>query len=135
MRSKDNFDLKVKGVGELFNSLDKIEKSIVDNAEEILKDAAQIFLKSAKNKVPVDTGDLKKSLEIKTLEIKANKLRIGVGPVGDDQFYWFWVEHGIKSRPGYPAQPFLRPAFDGNKGKVKAEIAKNLKLLVERRGK
>ena len=131
MARKNEFNIKTRGFKNLLENFDKYEKLLVDNLEEILKDAAEIFLDAAKGKVPVDSGDLKESLEVKTLDIEANQIKIGVGPVGEKAFYWFFVEYGSAHST---AQSYLRPAFDENKSRVKAEIRKNLIELVERQG-
>jgi len=131
MARKNEFKLRTRGFKDLLNNFDKIEKAITDNAEEILRSAAEIFLGAAKSKVSVESGDLKESLEIKKLAFEENEIKIGVGPVGEDIFYWFFVEYGTSRMS---AKPFLRPAFDENKSRVKAEIRKNLIELVERQG-
>lgn len=130
MRS-NSISLKTRGFDNLLENFDKIEDAIVNNSEEILMDAAEIFLEAAIEKAPTATKRLKESLEIKKLEFEKDKIRIGVGPVGEDIFYWFFVEFGTAKDA---AQPFLRPAYDENKLAVQTEIAKNLKKVVERQG-
>ena len=102
---KNNMQLQIKGIEKLFNNLDKIENQIEDEIERIIKSGAEIILDDAKSRVPKNTGDLKKSLEVKTIEIKTNQIKIGVGPVGKDVLYWYFVEYGTKKNA---AQLFLR---------------------------
>jgi len=129
--SKSVYDLKVKGFDELFKNLNKIEQAIVDEIEGIIKKAAEKIRKEAEERAPELTGDLAGSIKVKTLEIKKDKIKIGIGPVGDDVFYWFFVEYGTAHSA---AQPYLRPAFDNNKKAVEKEIARGLQKLIRREG-
>lgn len=60
--------------------------------------------KRALQKVPVDTGKLKRSISIKNIE--------GGKSIGPDTDYDIYVEMGT-SRMG--AQPYMRPAMDENR--------------------
>lgn len=131
IKGEEVFQLKTKGFTELFKNLDKLEKAIVDEIEDIIKKAAEKIRDEAKEKVPELTGKLKDPIEIKTLEIKKDEIKIGIGPVGDDVFYWFFVEYGTSKME---AQPYLRPAFDNNKKAVEKEIAKGLQKLIRKEG-
>lgn len=137
---KSNMDLDIKGMDKLFKNLDRIKKDFEKEIEKIINEGAKLIKKDAKSRVPVDSGDLKKSIKVKKLEIKKNRIKIGVGPVyekggDDDVFYWYFVEFGHpESDDNYPAQPYLRPAFEKNKRKVKRTIKKEINKLLEKVG-
>ncbi len=122
-------DFKLKGVEELFSNLRAIERDIANQLESIIKKAAEIIVDEAKKRVPVDTGKLRNSLTVKTLEVKKDQLVIGVGPEGKDVYYWFFVEFGSANAE---AQPYLRPAFENKKNAVKKEISREIKRLLNK---
>ena len=77
----------------------------------------------AKQGVPVDTGNLRKSIKAKRRRGKPGQ------PVSDviatqgkqakhDGFYWRFIEHGTGGNNPRPARPFVQPAFD----KVRADL-------------
>lgn len=133
--ARNTLDVKLTGVKDLFRNLDKLEKKINNQLEGIIKKAAKIILDDMKKRVPVDTRQLKESLDIKKLEVLKNGIRIGIGPVGEDVYYWFFVEYGTANMAAAnQGKGFMRPAFDNNKDAVKKEIGKELKKLVAREG-
>lgn len=68
----------------------------------------------AKRNCPVDTGRLRASITNR-LEVEEKQL---VGIVGTNVEYASYVEFGT-SNPKYPCQPFLFPALESNKEKIK----------------
>lgn len=68
------------------------------------------ILSDAERLVPVDTGDLRASGEI--LGIRDGVGRVGFGTDPETETYAAVVE-GLapKPTPGYPVQPYLRPAL------------------------
>lgn len=59
----------------------------------------------AKLKAPVDTGNLRNSIQLEV--ITDNEIY-----VTSYASYSRYVEFGIESRPNYPMQPYMRPALD-----------------------
>lgn len=130
MARKDmNIDFELEGVQKLFRNLRGIQQKVLDNMESIIKRAAEKIADDAGRLAPERTGRLSESIEIKRLEITKDKIRIGVGPVGEDVFYWYFVEYGTAKMS---AQPYLRPAFDENKDAVKREIIKEINNIIQR---
>jgi len=132
---------RVLGLKELDNALAKLPKSAGKGAlRKALKKAGQPIFDAAKMKVPVDTGALKESLEISTKLSRRQKrgrrkqgaveLFIGAGrPKGSHAHL---VEFGTsRSSP----RPFLRPAWDENKGKILRIFGKELWLQIEKAAK
>lgn len=104
---------------------------MVDVAIKILDDAAKaaadLVLADARRRVPIDTGALRDSLEIKTEKRRKNtKITYQIRSKGVSQGgvrYAFAVENGVK---GQKAQPFLRPAIDENRTKIRQVINQSI---------
>lgn len=94
--------------------LDKLEKKLNEISNIDITDAIRIGAlrveRSAKEIVPVDTGNLRNSI---TTSIKGN-----TGYVGTNVEYAPKVEFGIGQR----AQPYLTPAFLENKDRIMQDI-------------
>jgi len=128
--AKEN-ELKITGTRELFRNLDKIEKYVNNHLDDTIRKAAKVIERDMKARAPRRTGTLEKSIEIEVKEVKIlqNDIRVGVGPVGDDAFYWYFIEKGTYKMS---AQPFVRPAFDNNERKVKKMIENGIENLLRK---
>ena len=87
---------------------------INDKAKEKLKEAAKLVADKARLAVPVDTGELKKSIHVEiggdndmVARIIADSLRKTPAKGGPLSYAWY-VETGEGSGP---AQPYMRPAL------------------------
>lgn len=118
-------DIEIKGVDELLRKLrqlpEKVQKRVVVGA---VRAAAKPLIKEARAKVPVDTGNLKKSIGVTKRRSKnKNIIHFSISPRKGGKyngFYGHFVEFGTSKMP---AKPFLRPAFE-SKGKETIEAAK-----------
>ena len=107
---------------------EKLEKLIEEASKEALKDGARTAMKVADKDVPVDTGDLKRSIHadgpdrnrdgVLEVEVEADARAVG----GD--FYAGYVEFGTRYMR---AQPFMRPARDEAFDKVKTSMRKRVR--------
>lgn len=120
----------------------KYERRIAKNA---LRAAARVIRNEAKRRVPVDTGNLKKSISVVTLPGRIPAVAVtnkrGKGEKNDG-WYAHLVEFGTKPHstakggrkaglsaldarvhPGTPARPFLRPALDNKSAEAIQIIA------------
>lgn len=136
---------KVEGAREVAAALQKFgdefaEKAIVSemwNASLEIRDAAQGL-------VPKDTGrlelfigrvrvrskdGLRATVKVGTLRLSKQHIKQGLT---SDPYYDHFVEFGTENMP---AQPFLRPAFDGKKESYTARLVDGLKKQVERAAK
>ena len=117
--------VSIEGLDDLKKAFDLLPKRVaVRAASKAVREGAKIIQKAARAKVPVDTGNLKRSITIKVLNKKREAMEVAalIGPgtgyfskskktrVGDG-FYGFFVEYGTKKMK---AQPFMRPAYDEN---------------------
>jgi len=107
----------------------KVQKKI---ARKAIRAGAKIVLADAKNRAPVLSGKLKKSLKVKA--IKRSRSTIGVLvqtgtreklniPEGSKYYYPAAVEYG---HGGVAAKPFLRPALDTNADRALSTIQREL---------
>lgn len=98
--------VKIEGLNSLSKALTK-KKVAVENVKTIVSDAADTGERIMKERVPVDTGRLKDSIERK--ESDGGKT-VKIEPTAKDKngrYYAGYVEFGTKKTP---AVPFVRPA-------------------------
>ena len=98
--------VKIEGLNSLSKALTK-KKVAVENVKTIVSDAADTGERTMKERVPVDTGRLKDSIERK--ESDGGKT-VKIEPTARDKngrYYAGYVEFGTKKTP---AVPFVRPA-------------------------
>ena len=104
----------IKGMDQLLKSLkvlpDRIQKNVLVGA---IRAGTKPMLTEAKNKVPQNTGNLKKSLGVIRAKTRdKTKVIFTISPRKggkNDGWYAHMVEFGTsKDRP----QPFMRPAFE-----------------------
>jgi HK97 gp10 family phage protein len=100
-------------------------KALYDDAqtaveEAVLKGALRVE-RDAKINAPVDTGRLRASISSRLSN--ADKTHV-YAETGTNVKYASYVEFGTSKQP---AQPFLFPAYNQNKEKIKKDIASALK--------
>ena len=151
----------IKGLDSLFKKIEKLNVNINNTLEKsITKNMKETVQAEAKLLCPVDTTDLRESIEIKT-EIRNNTVtgivytnsghapyvEFGSGKVGQDtpvadkypgqlaykQDKWLVniPDVGLRYIAGQPAQPFLYPALKNNKDKIVDEIKNDLKASIK----
>jgi len=117
------------------NARREVAKAVEEGAEKVLADQ--------KRMVPVRTGKLKGSLEIRK---GAGGLTAHIGPETDgisadalsgDFFYARFLEYGTKGYragdrdiPPRPAQPFIRPAGEMNRNEINRLITDAVRRVV-----
>ena len=121
--AKRKVRIKIDGLDELMKELAKK----VDGAQEILDnatdEASKLVMSKAKSLAPVDSGNLRQSLD--THEEKQKSKNKSVHQVAtDDAFYGIFQEYGTKN---HPAKPFMRPALQKSKSKIKKIIQEHIK--------
>jgi len=112
---------EIKGLEELISKLnglpDKLETKVVRAA---IRKGAILMRDKARDKVPVDTGTLKKSIKIRNNRSEKGIISFKIGPTSDkkkgtDVFYGRFVEFGTSKMA---AKPFMRPALDESENEV-----------------
>lgn len=100
MRFKSNIDEVIKEIDEIIDkSLEAVKEDMIDHAKMI---------------VPVDTGDLKKSINV----INKSKRTVGFD-YAKLMHYWAHVEFGTSKQR---SQPYLRPTLRHGKRVLENEI-------------
>lgn len=136
--AKSKASMQVLGIPEIDKQLKKlgpqISKKIIRKgmrpAQKIIRDQAKMYC-------PVDYGDLEDSIKVTAGKRTRKSINIHVSTSGSDNiftgdtYYAGFVEWGCPDRPEYPAQPFLRPAFDSKKDEAKAFAEKRILELAE----
>lgn len=87
----------------------KALKDITINASDLLQiegAGAYTLVNGMRMRVPVDTAATKNSIKPHIMESTDDRVVDEVGPETD---YAPNIEYGIKSKPNYPIQPFVRP--------------------------
>ena len=147
--------VKVDGLKELQKALEELPRQIQQKPlRSAVAAGAKVILDEAKNRVPVNTGNLQKSLyryrsrKMSTVgkETYLVGVRKGKGVYGDtrlnrrlgrvgrkyttqgEAFYWRFIEFGTSK---ISARPFLRPAFEAGKGDAVNEIKNRLRKAID----
>ena len=122
---------KLTGTRELEKALADLGRATGRNtARRALKKSAQIVADEAQILVPVDQGELMDSIKVSP---KAKRNRTAKGEVemfvGPTVYYGHFVEFGTVKQS---AQPYMRPAWESNKGKVLDDLGENLWAEIDR---
>ena len=117
--------IQIEGDQEVKQLFQTIAEEIIPHAlPGIALESVQIIEESAKQKVPVITGQLRNSIVTEIDLESPNIVSIEIGPTED---YGDDVEFGNSRRP---AKPYLRPAADENTEAVAEEMAKRIGELL-----
>lgn len=138
-------EIKITGLKELQAKLAELPSRVSKKiAREGLTKGARIVRDRAKELVPVDDGDLRKSIKVRGLMrakqmgfLKATKgIDQGVPPVGKEVAATAPHAHLIeKGRKGAAAQPFLSAALEQTRDAVVAAIADSVSASLKEIGK
>lgn len=117
---------RVTGLSDLRSKLWQIDNRVRDAAEQALEDGAEETAKMMRGLVPVDQGDLKRSIRIVKGRNKRGPFIRIIG--GDDKAYYArWVEFGTAANP---ARPFFFPAWRANRRRVRSRITRQTRKAI-----
>jgi len=129
---------RMQGLSRLQRSLDQLPNRLRETA---LKNAsaagARVIRNEAKQRVPVETGQLRKNIVVaRTIKQKGRKRRIRgavfVGIRGAARYYAHLVEFGTSK---LSARPFLRPALDQKAPEALRAIAEKLAKEIDKQAR
>jgi len=137
--------IKIEGMDEFKKNIDKVNKDVIKILPDAVMAGAKIVQAAARSKVPVKSGALKSGIKAEiTWDKNAPVAWAGVGfdremnavfvkysKAGKRYYYPASVEYGTKGPHSAPAHPFMRPAIDNNKAKVRKEIKDRVKAAIE----
>lgn len=115
------FQMDLKGLGEYLERLVQAEKDVDQAAAKALSAGGDVILGAMLDKVPVLTGNLKSNLVRTEPRQDGNFIYVEVGirrDVDKDTAIYGNVQEYGSVR--LQAQPYVRPAFDENKGRASA---------------
>lgn len=98
------------------NSTQAVIETMKEACDMAVKETCEEIQKTAKELVPVKTGKLRDSIQIKVDKSQ--------GTVYSDASYAEYVENGTRYMK---AKPFLRPAYNSEAEKLKKRVVKNFK--------
>jgi HK97 gp10 family phage protein len=126
------------GFKELENALLELPKAVAKGVlRTALKNAGEPVVSDAQRNVPVLTGELLGSIDIRSTlskrqrrgRAKAGDVEMFIGPSWPKGAHGHLVEFGTSKMA---ARPFLRPAWDANKERVLASIGRELWTAIEK---
>jgi HK97 gp10 family phage protein len=135
---------EVKGLRELRRDLKRLPKLIRNRVlHSALRAAAKPIVDSARARVPVKSGLIRRSIVVRKTkkQYRTSRAQVSIGVEKgrrtkgskkvdfSDPFYWRFVEFGTIHQA---AQPFLRPAIDAQKFATFEIFKKALKKGIER---
>jgi len=109
------------------------ETARLKTLQDAVPPAADIVLGAMREKVPVESGLLKRSLEMEIVERQPGRLVVAMKTPA---LHWHLVEFGhrmVGPKPGKKEvgtvgpTPFIRPAFDETRNAMKNEIRDNIR--------
>ena len=134
-------EVQLLGTQQLVKSLKQFDPVLRKKLQRrATRKAAKPVQESAKSHVPVRTGQLRKGIVIRSAKRKRSspivgatvvtpkRMRLGISD-NDPYYYPTIVEFGAPSR-NIPARPYMRPAIEENKTKVKDIYSSELKRLI-----
>lgn len=138
--------IKITGLKELKKDLKKLgEKKALNIMTSALRAGANEISKTAKKKVPIDSGDLKRSIGVTKRKTPKTMVRFTVSPRVNQRAtvsgrkrtlnqanYALNVEYGTRFQI---AQPFMRPTFDQLGQNVTNAITKKVAQRIEKEAK
>ena len=134
--------VRVEGLRELGMALKELDSRVQKRiARSATAAGARVIAKEAKQRVPVDSGKVKKNIRTANLKPKQPGIQetaVGVrvkGKTADSAFYWRFLEFGTAKME---AKPFFRPAFEATKmeaaEKIKEQLGKRLEAEAKKIG-
>lgn len=123
----------------------EVQQALADLAKiaspDVLRDAAAegaaAIKAGAQQRVPVDTGALRDSIEVVALEQDSGAVLIGIGsplPYARRIEFGFNGQDSLGRTYHQPAQPYLRPALDEDGAAAVASVAAELKARLSEVG-
>lgn len=135
MRLGSRMRVRVEGVDDIVKALQQADEELKKELHDLISECAVIVFREADAKVPIKTGKARHTLRIEVGEGRngyyANVI-IGYGTGKSDPYYVSFNELGTSRQP---PRPFMRPALDKSKAKIRAKLIDGLRAVIERQGR
>jgi len=116
-------NLELMGIEDLITEVEKLGKQGARIENKALREAGDVVKEAIRNETPVDTGTLKKSINVSRVKTKDGMKQVEVGP-DDEGWHGKFVEFGtVKIR----ANPFMGRGYETSKDKAMDTIKENLR--------
>lgn len=128
-RSQRRQNLYIEGLEQLIDDLGNMTNDAIEALKEGASEGAGIVLYDARSGAPVDQGDLKNALrKVQTGKRSRKKTgyKVEVGPM-PGKWHGAFPELGTAKMP---AKPFIRPAYDKNKERIKEIMTQKLNRVI-----
>jgi HK97 gp10 family phage protein len=113
----------------LYRNLDRINKSVEKQAVKKVLEVSTAPLESEmKLLVRKKSGDLARSIETRVTVKRRDTYNAKVGPLGEHGWRAHFLEYGTEFAQKYP---FIRPAWDARKHRVKDSIGAGIGAIVK----
>lgn len=115
--------MKLEGMDNLLNELDKLGQKGSKIENTALKEAGNIVKESIVKEVPVKTGKLKENITVSNVKSKDGVKKVEVGP-GKDEYYAAFLEFGTTNMN---ANPFISRGYENSKEEAEKVIVEEIK--------
>jgi HK97 gp10 family phage protein len=116
-------NMKLEGMENLLNELDKLGQKGSRIENKALKEAGNIVKESIVKEVPVRTGKLKENITVSNVKSKDGVKKVEVGP-GKDEYYAAFLEFGTTNMN---ANPFISRGYENSKEEAEKVIVEEIK--------
>ena len=120
-----SFTIDTHGLKKLRKRLQTLAVEVHEGAEAAVTEAGEAVKDDMEARVPVDKGDLRKSLRS---EVNKGNLVAEIGPRGRDVYYGYFQEFGTSTTP---AQPFAGPAHEAERKRFPARMKKHVRRKIK----
>lgn len=131
-RRTSRMRLRVEGADEIIKALQKADKELQRELNDLISEAAVIVFREADSRVPIKSGAARASLKIETGHTKKGVFYANVTVGGGDTFYITFYELGTSRQP---PRPFMRPSLDKSRHKIRQHLIEGLRAAIKRQGK
>lgn len=136
MRQNSRMRLKVDGVDDIVNALQKADDELQRSLHDLISEAAEIVFREADARVPIKSGKSRNTLRIevgkKGKGVFYANVVVGDGTGKEDPYYITFYELGTSRQP---PRPFMRPSLDKSKTKIRAHLVEGLRAAIARQGR
>lgn len=135
-RRNSRMRVRVEGIDDVIRALQQADREIQKEIEDLISECAEIVFREADARAPILTGKSRNTLRIEVG--KNNKgafyanVVIGNGTGKEDPFYITFYELGTSRQA---PEPFMRPAFDKSKRKIRQHLIEGLRDVIARQGR
>ena len=136
--------VKIEGFEELKQNMAKLVKDLDAAGKKVLTEEADRLVRVMKEKAPKDKHHLERAISKRTWKNEEGVIGIVAGVEGGHPefyskkgYYPASQEYGWEHPKGeyHPPQPYIRPAFDENKNRIRNNLKKAYQQVIQRAGK